>query len=440
MPVDEMMVNPMLDPFRKMLTEVEEKGLSGEDYDNMKATLNRMEELSQIHSDIMAYNGALMQENLFAKFSDYYSKVLSAEAKQNSDSNGYDDATLLKQTVDALKNAVKEIKRNYQASIEESNKHNHLTTDKENDKDKNPEKQIDQSVEVSILTDPTLIIKGIEDVIALGEQEGMTLPKFLRLQIETGLDKAMEGSVVLKKGLEYTLNATKANAIGPINITIESEKLEAFNTLANKSKFNVPNSKELSYLHKEIDYKYRHQLAEWTEIKNRWYNIIDDLSLWSLAYTKVAPYILPWRSASDPVEATIFTQKTAPGILKEKLKLFDKYFGISFFDIFKHPSFKWEVENHHFYYSQEFIEFLIEDIFPECEPFNDLPQDKINKRLAFYEEGREANPEQHKALHKVRDFYDSYFGQGRFEEKFYKIEQSQSNAKPWNLSAFKYIN
>ncbi len=424
MPVDEMMVNPMLDPFRKMLTEVEEKGLSGENYDNMKATLNRMEELSQIHSDIMTYNSALMQENLFAKFSDYYSKVLTSEAQQNSNTNGYDDASLLKQNIDALKNAIEQIKRNYQASIEESNKHI------------NNKKQIDQSVETSILNDPTIIIKGIEDVIALGEQEGMTLPKFLRLQIETGLDKAMDGSVVLKKGLQYSLDMAKANAVSPIHIAIDTEKLQAFNFLAEKSKFNVPNSKELSYLHKEIDYKYRHQLAEWTEIKNRWYEILDSLTLWSLSYTKIAPHIHPWKSAQNPKEATIRTQKTTPGILKEKLNLFNKYFDITFFDIFKHPSFIWEVENHHIGYSQEFIEFLIDDIFPECEPFNDLPQDKINKRLAFYEEDRENDPEQYKALEKVKNNYDKYFGEGRFEEKFLKIEPTPSNAKPWNLEAF----
>ncbi len=429
MPIDDMMLNPMLDPFRNMLKEVEEKNLSGENYDKMKDALNRMEALGQEHSDIMTFNGALMQENLFGKFSDYYGKLLAESAKKEGEAKGYDDSTLLKQSIDALKSAVDEIKRNYQLMIDESKKH----------QQDNPKgKQIDPSIEASILNDPTIVIKGIEDVIALGEQEGMTLPKFLKLQIETGLDKAMEGSTALRRGLEFTLDATKATARSPFLIQVDDEKLNAFDELANKSEFNVPNTKELSYLHKQIDYRFRHSIAEWDEITNRWENLLYSLSFWSLSYTKVAPYILPWSTAADPKAATIETQKTVPGIFQEELKLLKKYFGMDFMDIFKHITFIWGVEHFNIGDSQEYVNFLIEKVYPECQPFNDLPQNIIDERLSFHEENRTDNPEAYKSIERYKYFYDGYFGEGRFEEKFGVIEESSSQAQPWDLSTFKH--
>jgi hypothetical protein len=427
MPVDATIINPMLDPFRNMLKEVIEKGLSGEDYDKMKAALDRMEELGQIHSDIMTYNGALMQENLFSKFSDHYGRLLANNTKQESEEKGYDDSTLLKQSLKSLKNAVSEIKRNYQTTINESKKY------------KNPKnKKLDQSVETAILNDPTIIIKEIEDLIKLGEQEGMTLPNFLRLQIEKGLDKAMEGNIVVKKGLQFTLDATIASASNPYAIKVDEEKLEAFNFLAQKNKFNIPNQKEVSYLHKNIDYKYRHQIAEWNEIKYRWSQLLTDLSFWSMSYTKIAPYIEPWCLSDNPVEATIKTQKTIPGIFQEKLNLLKKYFNLSFLDTFKHPTFIWNVENYHIGESQEFTTFLIEKVFPYCKPFNDIPQEVIDERLAMRENDKTDSPDGYKSIEKFKKNYDDYFGEGRFEDKFGKIEKKKTNAKPWDLSTFKY--
>lgn len=424
-----MILNPMLDHFRKMMKEVEDKNLSGDDFDQMKATLNRMEELGQQHSDIMTLNGAFMQENLFGKFSDHYGKVLASEAQQSSSDGGYDDSVLLKQSLDALRSAIAEIKRSYNEMLAEANKDQG-----------NNSKQIDQSVEAAILNDPSQIIKGIEDVIHLGEEEGMTFPRFLRIQMEKGLDKAMEGTIVVKDGLQFLLGAAKASASSPYHIQIEQEKLDAYNTLASQSEFQLPNSKELSYAHREIDYKHAKDMAVWNEIVERWDTLLFELSFWSLSYTKVAPYIEPWSMANDPVASTIKTQKITPGIFKERLKLFKKYFGLDFLDVFKHPTFKWEVEHHHIGYSQEYVTFLIEKVYPECKPFNDLSQDIIDTRLAFREQNKEGDPESHLTTEKYRIFYDSYFGDGRFTEKFGTIQPSSSVASPWNLSSFQYSN
>lgn len=476
MPLDPMILNAMIDPFRNMMKDVQSKNLTGPDVDQMSATLQRMEELGNSTDDLNVFNGTMMQENLFGKFSEYYSRALSSEAKAAYDSGekSYDDASLLKNSIDALKSAIQTLKDNYEKAIqmakgedaeEQMNKGlDYLERNTEKGKfkatggfkslRKESKKSLEEtledkpnaynsSVEVEILTDPTEIIKGIQDVIDLAEQPGMTLPRFLKMQIETGLDKAMEGSVVAKKGQEYTLEFTKAMAVSPFHIQKEERKLAKYEELASKNKFNQPNMKELSYEHREIDRELERPMELWGTITDRWDDLLWDLSFWSLSYCSFAPYIKPWALAKDPVAATIRTQKTAPGVFKQKERLFEKYFGLKFHDIFKHETFEWAVKNDFISYSQEFIEFLIEKIYAECRPFNDLSSQLISERASYYKKDRlsvdrESNPHGHYPAVRVAEFYDKKFGEGRYRSKFGEIEPVDTAAKPWDWGAFKY--
>lgn len=439
MPIDPNMLNPMFDPFRNMLKDVESQNLTGPDVDKLHELINRMEQLGQEHSDINAFNGALMQENLYGQFSDYYGKALASKAKAEGDAKGYDDTTLLKQSIDALKNAITEINRGYEEAIKTA-KGKKADDKKVLGKKMKGLKSSDNSIEVAILQNPELIIKGIQDVIDLGEQPGMTLPKFLRLQMEKGLDKAMEGSVVARNGQEYLLEATKSNPVSPYHIEVDTKKLNAFDELAAKSKFNLPNTKELSYVHRDIDYEYAGKIAIWREITYRWDDLLSSLAFWSLSYCSFAPSILPWKVTKDPVAATIKSQKTIPGIFKQKERLFKKYFGLDFMDIFKHDTFKWAVKYDFISESQEFVEFLIEKVYPHCKPFNDLPSDVIEQRALFYNGTNDQNPTAHKVQERYKEFYDNKFGTGRYLEKFGEIEKSTSTAAPWNLDNFKYAH
>ncbi|MGB3008190.1 MAG: hypothetical protein WBC06_16875, partial [Chitinophagaceae bacterium] len=84
MPVDKIMLDAMLGTFRNMLKECRDKNMSGDDFNQMQLTMQRMEDLGQELSDIGAYSGQLMQEGLFMKFSDHYGKLLSAAAQQSA--------------------------------------------------------------------------------------------------------------------------------------------------------------------------------------------------------------------------------------------------------------------------------------------------------------------------------------------------------------------
>jgi len=67
----------------------------------------------------------------------------------------------------------------------------------------------------------------------------------------------------------------------------------------------------------------------------------------------------------------------------------------------------------------------------------------IEKRADFHPRGpskqeRESNPESPRPSERFRELYDAKFGQGLFEKKFGLIPPSQSKAKPWDISRFKY--
>lgn len=471
MPIDKMMLDPMLTPFKNMVEDCKSKNISGEHFDNLVTAYNRLEQLGQEHDDYNAFNAAVMNEGIYTKIGDHYSRALSQQANDdlNSDDSNYSDENLLKLVLDALRNSISELKRSYEEAIKLAGSHDpnaeqQMGLDymkrtgavsasdaekmkKQGKKDieetlKKKPAAFDSSVEVEVLSNPEKIIKPIQALIDLGEEPGMTLPNFLRIQIEKGLDKAAEGMIVQRDGQEYLYKFADANRFSPYLIEKERRKLEAFDELASKNKFNVPNSKELSMRNDDIDRELEPQIKKWDKIKRYWENLLWDLDFWSLSYCPFAPYLKPWSLAPNPKQACIDTQKMRPGIFREREKLFKKYFGLSFNDIFKLDSFIWDVENHYLGYSQEYIEFLALEIYDKCQPFNDLPQELIDKRGSFHYAGpnkvdREMNPEIHLPNRRFQAFYDSVFGEGRYASKYDITPVPKTAAAPWNLDTFK---
>lgn len=476
MPLDPMMSDAMLGTFRKMAQEIKDKNITGEDADNMHQTLARMEELVQTHDDLNAFNGQVTQENLFGKFSDYYGRCLSAQAQEaSSDSTdgGYDDAALLKQTLDALRNAVKSIRDSKQEAIRQSQEYDPKKAMEQGldyvarnadqfglggalsqvggiDKMKEASaKQIDEELaekpnaynnveEIKVLIDDEGLTQPIEELIALGEQEGMTFPRFLRLQIEKGMDKAMEGTAVIRDSYVFDLEWQKANARCPHHITKAERKIELFDKLAEKTPFKIPQSDELNFDVQRLDYEFEPQIILWEEITDRSEKLLWDLSFWSLSYTRFAPQLDPWRMAANVQKAIKRTKDTTPGTFKQRERLLQKYFGMSFMDIFKHETFVWLTKNKCVDYSQEYTEFLIEKVYPQCNPSNHLSSDIISDRETFYQDKKETNPEILEPMKKFMTFYDSKFGEGRFVSKYGPPNEIECNAQPWNWESFKF--
>ena len=264
MAIDPMMINPILDIYKKMIVECEEKQISGENFDKMCEVYDRIEQLGKELSDFNEFNAIVMRENLYGMFGDYYGRALMDVAKSN-ETDGYDDAQLLKNNLEALKDAIKTIKEEYKNALSRA----------ENEGDRR---------EVEVLHNPDSIIKPIEDLIALGEEEGMTYPDFLRIQIERGLDKAAEGTVATKSGLQFIKGSVECNPSSPYELRIWEEKYKSFEAISAKSKFGVPNLMELSMADDDIERKYYFQDEQFRKITKIWEGLLSSLSLWSLAH------------------------------------------------------------------------------------------------------------------------------------------------------------
>ncbi len=474
MPIDKIMSDAILGTFRNMVQECKDKNYSGGDFNKMCECMDYMESLAQKHNDINAFNAQVMNENLYGKFSDFYGRVLSGAAIAEQEEKGYDDDTLLKQTLDALRDAIKKIQDSKAEAIRMAEEYDpeeaidksfeYLGRNKEQFgmgkllnkatlklmkmKTKKDLKQSQKdtpnagnnSKEIEVLFEDELIIEPIKALIALGEEEGMTLPRFLRIQIEKGMDKAMEGTILQRNGYVFLYEFNKAQSYNPYEIEKNKRQIEMYDELASKSKFGIPNSHELTQRDIRIDYEFHLPIAKWNAIVRAWENLLDDLAYWSLAYTPSAPYVDPWRGYPLPQRPAAIrkSQEITPGIFKQRERLFQKYFGLSFMDIFKHETFKYKVESMHISESQEFVEFLIEKVYPQCKPFNDLSADATKERDDFYTQKRTINPEIMEPSKKFRTFYDGKFGEGRYASKFGSIEEPETNAAPWNWESYKH--
>ena len=427
MAIDGMFLNPMLDPFRNMAKEIQEKGLSGEAVDRMMAALNRMEELGQQESDIAAYSGKITSEGLQMEFSNAYGQALSAEAKASQGSaEDYDDAALLKTSVDALKNAVVELRKaKDDAKAEAASKAKDQTAVEV------------ASNEIDVLYKNELIIEKIEELIAYGES-GVNLPTFLRVQIEKGMDKAMEGSAVVREGLVYSDGWAEASRVNPYNMKKASEKLASFDDLSAKAKFGVPESLEVTLADDKIDHTYEPDIALWDGITNAWERIMGLMMTWSYAHMSFADKVFPWDQMADPWPDIRKTKDTYPGQIKARLRIFKENFGMDFHDIFSHQTFTWQVENHQIDESQLWYETLINVIYPQCVPGNHLDSETINEVERQWKGSLMNNPERHKDVDRFIAFFDSVFGEGAFRKKIGQdYNWPAANAEPWNLSTFK---
>jgi hypothetical protein len=415
MPIDPMILGPMISPYENMINDVDSQGISNEHVDEMKACFTRMTDLAERHSDITAFMGVCMQEDLFGKFSNLYSQALTSNAQQNSsDPSNYDDAALLKQAIDALRQSIAAIQQGQREALEEATKS-------------------DNEVEVEALDNSSDIIQPIEKLITLGEQGGITYPDFLRLQIEQGLDKAMEGSVSTRKGLIYSLEWAEASQISPHHISKYRKHLSVFDELSSKHKFGIPNSKELQWALNDVDYEFEPSIIKWAEITSRWNKILDDLHEWSLAYCSHAPFVDPWKMMQEPQKSRAIqkSKDCLPGVIKQRERLLLKYFAISFHDIFSHETFEWAVKTNTIHYSKEFIDFLKNEVYPTCIPLEHMPNELISERERLSKDKREINPKVTEPAERIQVHYDKKFGDGRYASKYGEIEKVESNAESW---------
>ena len=172
-------------------------------------------------------------------------------------------------------------------------------------------------------------------------------------------------------------------------------------------------------------------IRKWNKIKQGWEKSLFWLDEWITAYCAFAPFIEPWAAAKDPKEAVKESQDCVPGKLRTWEKINNRYFGLSLNELFRHPSFAWDVEHHWMYWSQEYVEFLVNEVMPVCIPFQQPSANLIAVAEKMHTENRKVNPEVHKPTLRFAAFFDSYFGKDEFVKRYGQPEKVVTNAAAW---------
>lgn len=419
MPIEVMYTDAMLGTFRNMFKECKDKGLTGEHLGGMRDCLARMEKLAVDMNDFSAYSATLTTENLFGKFSDHYSRLLSESAKAAANPIGvYDenaDKALLKQTLDAYRDAIKRL---------------------QDSKQQVKEMKGAEASDVDVLFKDKIITDAIQKVISLGES-GINYPNFLRAMLEQGLDKAMEGAAATREGLVYRYDFEVGWAFCPYYIEQQKAYIDLFDEMEKTSSFGVPDTMKFNLACEKSDVVLKRKIEKWDAIWRRRDELIDDLYWWILSYTPMAPFIEPWSQASDPKKAVIETQDCNPGKFVVKEKIVQRYWNMNLIGLLKDEGLAWQVKYNHFYWSQEMMEFLVKEIYPVCKPFQKPSGELIAKMEKLYKEKRWGNPELPLARKRAAACFDNYFGKGEYEKRFPLTNSyPEANAAPWNIEKF----
>lgn len=409
MPIDKTMSDAMLGAFRTMAKECLDKDLTGEHMDKMTAALARMEQLADECTDLNQFNAQLMAEDLFNKFSQSYGAVLAEEAQKSySQNGGYEDAALLKQTLDAYRDAIRRLREGKQHALSIA----------------------DDPAEMDTLVNEQKQIESIEKVIAIGES-GVNYPTFLRLCIETGADKAMEGSIVMREAMEYALGWARATMLSTPELQVHEDTLALLDSMVASSPFGAADPFQFRLGREKIEHRHAPAILRWNTIRRYWERLLSTMDHWIVSYCSFAPSIDPWALAKNPRRAVKRSQDVTPGEFQIRERIFREYFGLDWEDIFTHESFINEVMAHRMGYSQQWVE-LLRRTHGSCKPFSRPPDDCIRDAEAWYKT-HWADPESHKAAERIAAYYDSVFGSGRYVAKYGPIARNTSKATPWSV-------
>ncbi|MEG3224605.1 MAG: hypothetical protein BME94_03520 [Methanobacteriales archaeon Met13] len=287
MPVDKVTADSILDTYRNMYREVEDKGASGEAFMEMKNALERMEQLALDADDIVDFTTRLTTEDLFIKFSNAYSSVLAASMKEKYAGDDGDEL-LMKNTLEAYRESLKS-----------------LTDNPNFDK----------------------LSKPIQELIDLGES-GITYPVFLRIAEEKGLNQALQGDVVVRDALIADLEFAKFMHL-PLEVEMHTKILKKHDQLAAPSPFQVADSFELGLERQKIEWEYSPPINKWNLMIRIWGKMLENVYDWLDSYGNFAPHDDRWLDSRGPsfTQQNIKrTQECNPGILKAREQIFQDYF------------------------------------------------------------------------------------------------------------------
>ncbi|MBX7150375.1 hypothetical protein K1X84_01955 [bacterium] len=387
MPINQMIIDSMLGTFRTMAQDCRDKKMSGPSFEMMLAELEKMESLGREMDDLNAYSAKMATEGHFANFSQYYSQCLSEAAKQSLTNNDDTDDLYLKQTIDAYEKTLVSYHDTQNSSLKPS--------------------------------DVRSLSGVLQSIIDLG-RSGISYPVFLRTLIEKGMDKAMEGTVILRDNLVTEVNWAKSRN-HPVEIQMREEILSTFDAMANTSPFGIPDSFEFGLRRNKIEWDFAPRITEWKAIQERWEILIDLVNDWLDAFTSFASADDRWVSAAgiSVTQKNIRrTQELVPFRLRERLRIFNESFGLEWNDIFEHITFKTAWTNVDVFLSQEKLE-LIKRAVIQCLPGGHPTDDLVKQAESLRKTHRDFRFDEKNVMSKkLKEEYNNYFGKGAYEKDF----------------------
>jgi len=348
MPIEKTYTDAMLGTFRNMLQECRDKNLSGTAFDEMATAMNRMESLALEMDDFGAFSTKLTTEGLYTAFSTAYGTVLAEEGqKKYAPSGAYDDAALLQQTVAAYETGLTQL-------------------------DTHPDKE---KLQVPV-----------KAVIGLG-RSGINYPTFLRLLIEKGLDKALEGAVLSREALQKDVEWAEQLLL-PIYEKRNGAVLAKYDEMAVAAAFGVPDTVMFEMERFKIEREFEPAINKDQAIIDRWGKLLQLLHDWVDAYTSFAPYDSRYASP-EGMAATQrnikFYKDCNPGFFKVREDIFNRYFSMGWDDIFIHPSFANERKAKRCLYTDAYVAFL-KQVYIQCKPFVSPTKELITKAEQLHNE------------------------------------------------------
>lgn len=348
MAIEKNLSDSILGTFRNMYKELCDKNASGDSFETVRTSLERMEQLANEMDDFPAYSAKLTTEGLFMKFSTAYGECLSFIAKKEYASDTGDEK-LMAQTIKSCEDAIKQLE------------------------DK---------------PDADKLIHPLKQVIELANS-GITYPVFLRICEEKGLNKALEGSIEARDGIIKDIDFA-VRFFRPVEEKMHRETLETFDYMSSKAHFGVPDSLEFELARNKIEWKYEPEIVKWDSIIRHWEILLELIYDWIDSYCDFAPYDDRWvdgRGMTYTLRNVKRTKECNPGFFKVREKMLFEYFAIKWDDIFSHETYLNEMKAIRIWYSDEVIA-LIKKLYPHCKPFNNPPDDYIKIAEHIHKEKR----------------------------------------------------
>lgn len=350
------MVDPMLSAFRGMMAEIDGKGLTGPNVDEMRTQLGFMERLAQEMDDIAAYSGRLAQENTFMRFSDAYGKVLSSAAQPAAAARGGaepSDEELLANAVAAYDQALASYKSGQAGD------------------------------------DGARLAPYVERIVAIG-RSGVSYPVFLRMLEEEGLNKALSGAApAVRDALERDLAFARA-AFMPHQIAECEAVLAMYDELVARAPFGQPDPLEFSLRRRRIEWRYEPVHRHYKAMIDRWEHMLTCLVDWLDAFTSFAPSDDRWIS-TEGKQATLRnvrrTQECGPGEFRYREAVFRRYFGVDWEGIWRSESFRWEYTANRISWTDERLH-LVRATYAHCVPGGKPPDELIEQAKQHWNQAR----------------------------------------------------